>query len=72
MDLTIAKSLLPFRWQGKDYIIKDAGLTNGKAHAKVEPDNPALVKELVARIERDKGLCVYLAFGYTCFVEDYK
>jgi hypothetical protein len=71
MDLVIANSSLPLRWQGKDYLITQAGIKNGVPYANVEPSNPALTSELNRRIKKDLGLIVYLCDGYCCFVEDY-
>ena len=71
MDIRIAQSASPFRWQGNDYTIVSCGLKDDQPYAEVTPSNEKLVEELKKRIARDKALNVYLAFGYTCFPEDY-
>lgn len=71
MDLVGAINDTPFRWKGKEYKIKSLGITNDLAYAEVEPENTELVDELKKRIERDRGLQVYLGPGYKCFIEEY-
>ncbi len=71
MELIIAPSDSPFRYKNKQYKIIKAGIENGKAYASVNPENEDLEKEIIKRIERDKGLKVYLALGYHCFIDDY-
>ena len=53
-------------------MIEGCGMLNGQAYATTTPDEPELVEEIKRRVEAERGLKVYLAFGYTCFIEDYK
>jgi len=71
MDLIIAPSGLPFRYKGKDYNLKRAGISDNEAYAEVEPKNEELEKKLKVRIKKDNGLKVYHGFSYVCFSEDY-
>ena len=71
MELLGASCGLPFCWKGKDHKIKSWGIKNDLAYAEVEPENTELVDVLKRRIEKDRGLIVYLGPGYICFVEDY-
>jgi len=71
MDLIIAPSQLPFRWNGKEYKILSCGIESGESYAEVEPKNETLEDELKQRIKQDNGLKVYLGLNYVCFTEDY-
>lgn len=70
MDLAIACPQMGFRWKDGTYRITKAGIIDDQPYAEVDPHDADLVDELKARISRDKGLRVYLGFGYCCFVED--
>jgi hypothetical protein len=71
MDIVIAPSSLPFKWNGKYYRIVKAGIANGTAYAETDPDEHDLEVLLRDRIQKDQGLKVYLASGYVCFIEDF-
>jgi len=71
-NLTIVPPSLPFVWQAKQYRIIKCGIENYEAYASVEPSNDKLVAELERRIKKDGGLSLYQAYGYVCFVEDYR
>jgi len=71
MDIVIAPSSLPFKWNGKYYRIVRAGIANDTAYAETDPKKNDLEELLRDRIQKDRGLKVYLASGYVCFIEDY-
>jgi hypothetical protein len=71
-DLTIVPPSSPFLWQGKHHKITECGIKNYEAYASVEPMDDKLIAELERRIGKDGNLTLYQAFGYVCFVEDYR
>ncbi len=71
MDTVIATSGHPFRYEGKEYKIVEAGIKADNAYARVSPPNTELEAEIRRRIDRDRALSVYLGCGYVCFREDY-
>lgn len=71
MDFHIVRLSTTFRWRGKEYTIDGCGMRGGIAYASTIPDEPDLVAEIKRGIEADHGLKLYLASGYTCFIEDH-
>ena len=72
MPIVIATGSIPFRYQGAEYQITNAGIDeHGQAYATVSPNNLNLVDELTRRITAEKTLTVHLAHNYKCFPEDY-
>ena len=70
MNIVIAPSSLPFKWNGAYYRIVKAGISDDKAYAETDPKNEELEVRLRDNINKDKGLKVYLKSGYVCFLED--
>lgn len=71
MNIVIAPSSYPFRFEGREYRVLKSGFEDDVAYAEVSPPNERLRDELIRRIQREKSLTVYLGFGYVCFPEQY-
>ena len=70
LNIVIAPSSLPFKWNGAYYRIVKAGITDDIAYAETDPQNKDLEDRLRQNIEKDKGLKVYLKSGYVCFLDE--
>ena len=71
MNLTIATGSHWFRFQGKEFKIKKAGILDNVAFAETEPHDQLLTNKLCEEIQANKRLSVYLGNNYVCFPEDY-
>lgn len=61
---------IPFLWKGTFYQIVNAGIRSGQPYAIVQPPCQELTDILCSRIQKDKGLVVYLGDGFCCFLDE--
>jgi hypothetical protein len=68
MDIVFAPSELPIRWDGVDYKVVRAGLSNGLPYVTVMPSNPEFENILKAHIDKYQDIEIYWKDGYSVLV----
>lgn len=64
MDLVIAPTALPLRWQGVDYRVVKAGIKSGSPYAEVSPKNGELEAAIIRGLQTNQALKILWKHGY--------
>ena len=64
MDIVISPSSLPLRWEGKDYKLICAGISNNQPYCEVNPSDARLEEEIKIHLRNHQGIKSIWKSGY--------